>query len=130
MKITLLLVVLLVPSILFSKDYIIFSIAQDITLDDNHTPGKKNYYVNIGGQQGVREGTVLNVYRIISRLDPYEGKTRFNFNVKIGRLKVLHVEDTAAITQKEDFLSGNEYPIFEIDDFMIGDNVKVDVGKN
>jgi len=119
---------LAIPS-LSAKDYVIFSIGQDITTDDSHTPGKKNYYVNLGGQQGLKEGTVLTVYRSISRLDPYEGKNRYNFDVRIGKLKVLHAENNAAIARKDEIFSGNDFPATDINDFMIGDKVKVDIGK-
>lgn len=90
---------------------------------------KKNYYVNIGGQQGVKEGSILDVYRTISRVDPYSSKQRYNYKIKIGQLKVLHSEDSAAIGMLKQIKSGEDAPLYEIDNFMIGDIVSVNTGR-
>lgn len=88
---------------------------------------KKNYYVNIGKQQGVDSGTHLDVFRIVSRLDPYENKKRFNFKVKIGELEVLHTEENSAIGVLKSINDDKKSPLFEIGQFMIGDQVGVKV---
>lgn len=85
---------------------------------------KKNFYVNLGSKQGVRKGTLLDVFRIISVLDPYDDRKRVNYRVKIGELKVLHANDEAAITtfhKKED----KDMPVLELDQFIVGDHVAV-----
>jgi len=127
MKILLIIVCFTFSTIALPKDYIIFSIGQEIPMGIDNEINKKNYYVNIGAQQGISDGTVLDVFRTVSKHDPYENKSRYNFKVKIGRLKVLHVEDGSAITQKESLLLGENTALFEIEDFMIGDQVNISV---
>ena len=112
-----------------AKEYIIFSIVQDIPMGQEGEVIKKNYYINIGQQQGVKEGTLLDVYRVISRADPYSSKQRYNYKVKIGKLKVLHSEDTAAIGVLKEIKTGEDAPLYEIDNFMIGDLVSVNFGR-
>lgn len=111
-----------------AKDYVIYSIAQDLPMGNKDEVIRKNFYVDMGQSQGVKKGSLLEVYRVISMLDPYESKKRFNHRVKIGELKVLHSEDTSsigALSKIED--SNDETPVFEIGKFMIGDIVTVKV---
>lgn len=112
----------------FARDYVIFSIAQNISMGTKETQPKKNYYVNLGQQQGVDPGTALEVYRIISLNDPFETKKRHDYRVKIGELEVLHSEQESSIAIAKDYEKGKKIPMFEVENFMVGD--KVDVGTN
>ncbi len=118
---------LFTTSMSFARDYIIFSIVQEFPMGAPGEQLKKNYYVNLGKVQGVEEGTTLNVYRQISRNDPFETKKRYSYNVKIGELKVLHAEQNAAIASLKDVKLTDLDPLFEIKNFMIGDKVSVTV---
>jgi hypothetical protein len=91
---------------------------------------KKNYFINMGENQGVEKGTVLDVYRIISKLNPYDNQKRINHKVKVGEIKVLYATGEAAIGRKKLFMDDKETPLFEIEDFMIGDHVDVSVNEN
>jgi hypothetical protein len=110
----------------FARDYVIFSIAQNISMGTEETKPKKNYYVNLGQQQGVDSGTALEVYRIISLNDPFETKKRHNYRVKIGELEVLHSEQESSIAIVKDIQNGAKVPMFEIGNFMVGDKIDVE----
>lgn len=88
---------------------------------------RKNYYINMGSAQGVKKNSVLDVFRIISVQNPYDNKKRVNYKVKIGELKVLHTTDDAAIAMVNEYLKEEEVPIFELNQFMIGDHVAINV---
>jgi hypothetical protein len=111
----------------FARDYIIFSIAQDLPMDDSEAKPKKNFYINMGTQQGIKEGSMLDVYRVISRLDPYENKKRYNYKVKIGEVKVLHAEEQSSIASAKTINTGDNFPLFEVKNLMIGDRVDVKI---
>lgn len=118
---------IMMATAVLAKDYIIYSIVQGIPMGNEKEEVKKNYYVNLGIKQGVTKGNVLDVYRIISRLDPYKTKKRYNYKVKIGELQVIHTEENTAITQLKSLEDENYTPLFEIENFMIGDKVGVKV---
>lgn len=120
---------LLTASMSVAREYIIYSIMQDIPMGYTDELVKKNYYINLGSQQGVREGTFINVFRNVSILDPYKSKNRYNYKVKIGELKVLHAEDQSAIANMHFLKTGKDDPYFEISSFMIGDKVDVKIVK-
>jgi hypothetical protein len=110
-----------------AKDYVIYSIAQDIPMGNKDEVIKKNFYVDMGKTQGVKPGSILDVYRVVSVLDPYESKKRFNHRIKIGEMKVLHAEESSAIGTLNKLEEGEETPVFEIGKMMIGDIVTVKV---
>jgi hypothetical protein len=85
---------------------------------------KKNFYVNMGSNQGVKKGTLLDVFRIISVLDPYDNRKRINYRVKIGELKVLHANQEAAITISHKTVT-EDLPVLDLDSFIVGDHVAV-----
>lgn len=105
--------------------FLIYSVEQELPMGVQDEVLKKNYYVNIGKDQGVKNGTKLNVYRIVSRETPYSNKKRVNHKVKIGELKVLHAETDAAIARILVVNSDIDTPLFEVNSFMIGDRVDI-----
>lgn len=115
------------PEKVFSRDHQIYSISEEVPMGDDNEVLKKNYYVNIGKNQGVRQGATLNVFRVISKLNPYENQKRINHRVKIGQIEILHADEEAAIGAFKEINNGPQDPLFEIENFMIGDHVSVSV---
>lgn len=109
----------------FAQDYIIFSIVQDVPMGYKDEVLKKNYYVNIGKNQGLQNGNTLSVFRSLSRVDPYDSNKRHTYKVKIGELEVIHSNENAAIANLKTFRKGEKVPLFENKGFMIGDNVNI-----
>jgi hypothetical protein len=55
-------------SLAIAKDFVIYSIAQDIPMGNKDEVIRKNFYVDMGSSQGVKKGSVLEVYRVVSVL--------------------------------------------------------------
>lgn len=127
MKILILCLALLTPIMGHTENFIIYSISHEIPMENNFKELKKNYYLNIGTAQGVEKGTVLKVMRTISRQDPYENKKRFQYQVPIGTLQVVHSEGKASIAVAKVLNDGQDTPLFEVKNFMVGDQVEVAV---
>jgi hypothetical protein len=127
MKLLTLLALLLGPQTLLAKSYVIFSMAQDLSMGAENEVIRKNYYVNLGTGQGVKKDSVLDVFRIISIQNPYDNKQRVNYKVKIGELKVIHSSELASIAMVKEYLKEEDTPVFELPQFMIGDHVSINV---
>lgn len=112
-----------------ARDHLIYSIEQEIPMGYDNEDLKKNYFVNIGINQGVDKGTKLDVYRVISKLNPYDNQKRINHKVKVGEMKVLYSTDEASIGIMSKYNDDKESPLFELEDFMIGDLVGISVRK-
>jgi hypothetical protein len=126
MKFCTLLITMLFCHPLMARSYVIFSMTQDLTMGVENEVIRKNYYINMGTGQGVKKDSVVDVFRIISVQNPYDNKKRVNYKVKIGELKVLHSSEDAAIATVQEF-KAEDAPIFEIQKFMIGDHVAINV---
>lgn len=109
----------------FSRDHLIYSVAEEIPMGYENEVTKKNFYLNIGSNQGVNEGTILNVFRVISKSNPYENLKRVNYKIKIGEIKVLHSDDEAAIGIMTEIKDDQDTPLLQLKGFMIGDHVSV-----
>lgn len=114
-------------SMAFAKDYVIYSIAQDIPMGTPNETIRKNFYIDMGKNQGIKKDSVLDVYRVVSVLDPYGGKKRFNHKIKVGELKILHSEETTSIGVLNKMEDPEETPVLEVNALMIGDLVNVHV---
>jgi hypothetical protein len=127
MKVLILLSFLIFSQTLWARSYVIFSLAQDLSMGKEGELMRKNYYVNMGSGQGVKKDSVLDVHRIISVQNPYDNKKRVNYKVKIGELKILHSSDEASIAMVNEYEKEDETPIFELPQFMVGDHVSINV---
>jgi hypothetical protein len=114
-------------SMAIAKDYVIYSISQDIPMGYDKEVIRKNFYIDMGKNQGAGKGSVLDVYRVVSVLDPYESKKRFNHKIKIGEVTVLHAEDTSSIGVLNKLESPEDTPVFDVAKLMIGDIVSAHV---
>jgi hypothetical protein len=126
MKTFTLLISLLISQSIYAKSYVIFSMAQDLSMGVENEVIRKNYYINMGTGQGVKKDTVLDVFRIISIQNPYDNKKRVNYKVKIGELKVIHSSDEASIAMVKEYTT-EDAPVFDLSHFMIGDHVAINV---
>ncbi|MFA7613613.1 MAG: hypothetical protein WCY48_05195 [Candidatus Caldatribacteriota bacterium] len=125
MKLIILTILLTFSLSTFARDYVIFSLSQDLSMGYEDEVIRKNFYVNLGKGQGVNKDSVLDVHRIISVQNPYDNKRRVNYKVKIGELKVIHSSDEASIAKVHKLVDSDT--IFEIPQFMIGDHVSISV---
>lgn len=123
-------IMLLLSQSLFARDHVIYSVDQEIPMGVEGEKLRKNYYINMGSGQGLKMGTILDVFRTISVINPYMNQTRINHKVLVGKLVVLHTEEQAAITRMLSFKSGEDTPLTEIAAFMIGDRVEVSTAEN
>lgn len=126
MKFALILLSLIISQAVSARSFVIFSMAQDLPMGTENEIVRKNYYVNIGSGQGVKKDSILDVFRIVSVQNPYDNKKRVNYKVKIGELKVLNTSDEAAITMVHQY-EKEDTPIFELNQFMVGDHVSINV---
>ena len=117
----------LYSSDLFAREYMVYGIDQEIPMGKPGEIVKKNYYVNMGGDQGLDLGTVLNVYRVVSRTDPYNSYRRYNHRMKIAEIKIIHVEKNSAVAGLASLRNSPDDPVFDIAAVMIGDRVEVNV---
>lgn len=110
-----------------AKDYVIYSMAHDLPMGNKDEVLRKNYYINMGKNQGIGPGSILDVHRTLSLHNPYEDKERINHSFKIGEVKVIHVEDSSCVAILQKLSEPGQTPIIELGQMAIGDTVVVPV---
>jgi hypothetical protein len=110
----------------YAKNFVIFNISQDFPMGEEDEILLKNFYVNIGTDQGVHEGTLLDIFRIISKNNPYAGAKRISMKIKIGELEIIHSEENYSIAVLSQRSNRNQF-FLDINAVMIGDQVNVKI---
>lgn len=118
---------LLLPLQAFSQQYFVFGISQDLPMGEENEIIRKNYFVNIGRDQGVYKGTTLNVFRVMTVVHPRETIEKSNFQVKLGEIKIVHSESDRAVGIMKKLIPKKDSPQFDHYDFMLGDVVAVTI---
>ena len=127
-KALIIIVTLVFSNQIFSRDYIIFNITQQIPMGHKNEKIEKNFFINIGKIQGIKSGTVLDVHRKVSRLNPLKTWKRHQFNVKVGQLEVIHTEEYSSICKRRN-TNSNETSL-DLESLLLGDIVSVNINKN
>lgn len=107
------------------QDYEIYGVAQDLPMGFPDEKRRKNFYVTIGGTQGLREGTRLDVIREVERLHPDDSGRTYRHSVRIGGLRVVHAGESSSIAVREDGGEGRGDLVLDVPGPMVGDRVGV-----
>lgn len=107
-----------------AADFVVYSVFKPLDLGNSNETPQKDFYVNMGSSQGVRVGASLDVLRRISTYDLLNEKLYQDVTFPIGRLKVIHVENNAAICRLEKILTSDQTPETNNRAVMVGDLVR------
>ena len=108
-----------------SADFVVYSIYRGLDLGNPGEIPQKDYYINMGSTQGIRDGMILNVHRRISTYDLLSEKLYRDVTFPIARLKVIHTEGTAAIARLDKMLPVEKAPSVNPFAVVVGDIVRV-----
>lgn len=117
-------IILPAPLSLAAPDNIVFGMKTEIAMSTTDTP-RKDYYMNIGLSQGVKQGTILDVFRSVTTTDDINSRSAQNIVFKVGKVKVIHAENDISVGRIVDILPPNEVPIGAFPTVVIGDRVAV-----
>jgi hypothetical protein len=107
-----------------AADFVVYSVFKPLDLGNPGESHQKDYYVNMGSNQGIQEGTRLDVIRRISTYDLLNAKLYQDVAFPIARIRVVHVERNAAVCRLEKVLSADKTPETGIRAVMVGDLVR------
>jgi hypothetical protein len=108
-----------------AADFSVYEVFRSIDLGENDRPPPKEFFVNMGALQGVKKGSVLDVYRKISSFDNLAEKLGGEHLVPVGRIKVIHADERSAIARIDRYVSLEQEPALLPQSIMIGDLVRL-----
>lgn len=109
---------------LAAPEHIVFGVKTEIMMQDQDEP-RRDFYVNIGTSQGVKAGSVLDVFRSVTSSDNINNRSARNIIFKIAKLKIIHADEDIAVGRIIEMFSGAETPIGEYTSVIVGDRVAI-----
>jgi len=116
-------ILMMLPTTTFANHQV-FGIRTDFTMADGETQ-YRDVYVNMGTDQGIKIGSQLDAYRVISTVDEINQRTGKNISFRIARLKVIHAEGDLAVARVLQMLPADSTPLGSFTNVMVGDRVEV-----
>jgi hypothetical protein len=108
-----------------SADFVVYSVYKPIDLGNPGEVPQKDFYVNMGSANGLHNGSSLEVIRKIATYDLLSEKLYKDISFPIARLKVIHVEQNAAVARLEQILPADKTPAISTRAVMVGDIVQI-----
>jgi hypothetical protein len=115
----------LTPVALSDETAIVYSVFKGIDLGNPNEMIQKDYFVNLGTNQGIRVGTVLEVARKSPSYDLTTEKLYKDLIFPFARIKVIHAEKDASIARLEKLYSQDVTPVLVPRSVIVGDLVRV-----
>jgi hypothetical protein len=107
-----------------SAEYQVFGVKTDFLLEETQTK-YRDVYVNIGTTQGVKIGSMLDVFRVITPVDEVNQRSARNISFKFAKLKVIHADSDSAVARVTQFLPMEKTPISSYTNVVVGDRVDI-----
>ncbi len=113
------------PAQALGADFSVYSVYKGLDLGNPGEVPQKDFYVNMGSANGVRNGSILQVIRKVATYDVTSQKLYKDVSFQIATLKVIHTEGNAAIARLEKVLDAEITPATTPRAVMVGDLVKL-----
>ncbi len=94
-------------------------------MTQNDRNPEREYYLDRGRRDGMRDGDVLDVVRTVSITDGIWGGPNHLIRVVLGEVRVVLAGETASIARMQSQRPTSELPILDSAGFLIGDSVEV-----
>jgi hypothetical protein len=114
---------IIVPSATAS-DAVVYGVYRGVDLGNPGESPARDFYVNLGSQQGVQTGSILEVSRKLATYDLLSEKLYKDVVFPIATLKVIHAEPGVAIARLDKMIAPEKSPSFSPRAVMVGDLVR------
>ena len=109
-----------------AADFVVYSVFRPLDLGNKgEPPPQHTYYINMGSKNGLHVGSSVTVLRKIATYDLVSQKLYKDIEFPFAKLKIVHVEGTAAIAKLDGFLSADQTVALDTRAIMVGDIVKL-----
>jgi hypothetical protein len=112
------------PKLGLAADFVVYSVYKGLDMGNPDEKPQKDYYVNMGSAQGLHAGSKLEVMRRVATYDLLSEKLYKDVTFPIAQMKVIHVENNAAICRLDKVLPPEKMPAVANPSVMVGDVVR------
>jgi hypothetical protein len=107
-----------------AQEHFVYSVVKGLDFGNPGEQPQRDYYVNIGTNQGVKTGDRLEVLRRVPTYDVPSQKLYRDITFPFARLKVIHSESNAAIARLDGITAPEKTPVLSPSAVMVGDLVR------
>lgn len=111
------------------SDFFVYSIYRELDMGNPGETPQKDYYINMGSANGLREGSLVDVIRRVSTYDAVAEKIHTEVKYKIATLKIIHVEPTVAVARLNKLIPPSKMPAPVIKGVMLGDSIRLSASR-
>jgi hypothetical protein len=117
--------ILALPTDSHAQEFVVYGVHKDLDLGNPGETPQKDYYLNLGTSQGLREGSIVEVARRMPTYDLAAEKLHKDVIFPIARLRIIHAEGNSAIARLDKLLPVDKTPVMGAPRaVMIGDLVR------
>ena len=107
-----------------AAEAMVYSVQKSFDLGNPNEEMVRDYYVNVGENQGIRVGSMIEVARKIPTYDLSNQKLYKDVTFAFAKLRVIHAEKDAAIARIEKFYPADKTPTLIPHAVMVGDLIR------
>jgi hypothetical protein len=108
-----------------ASDFVVYNVYRSLNFGNTDEVSEKDYYINMGANQGVHLGSILEVSRKIPTYDLQSGQLYRDVVVPIAWVKVIHVEAKAVIARLDHMIPSEQRASITPPSIMTGDLVRI-----
>ena len=105
-------------------NHIIFGIKSDFPMSRKEVP-RRDYYINLGTDSGIKKGSVLDVYRTVTTTDNINNRSSKSIQFVIARVRVIHADENISVGRIIEMLPPSDIPIAILNTVIVGDRVEI-----
>lgn len=106
----------------------IVSVGRRLRMTNAEPLPPKDFYVDLGQREGLREGDVLTVSRQIVNVHDRVGSPTARIRITLGELTVIAVGEGGSYARQASLRAPSELPFMDSPGFMTGDEVQTKSG--
>ncbi len=112
------------PFTTLATESVVYQVFRPIDLGYGAEPPPKDFYVGLGQKNGLKRGSILDVYRKTASFDAVTQKHAGDHMIPVARIKIIHVENATAIGRLDEYVSMSMEPVLSTQAIMVGDWVR------
>lgn len=103
----------------------VYGLQHHLNMGNPGEENRKDFYVNAGTKQGIRAGSMLQVFRKTTSYDLINNKIHTEVTFPIATLKVIHAENEVSIARLDRMLPEDKAALINPTAVMVGDIVRL-----
>jgi hypothetical protein len=107
------------------KEAVVIEVRKTISMSKNDKV-YKNYFINGGGNLGLKKGMVVDVLRRLPMHDPLKNISVGDLRIKVGEIEIIHNDDFLSVGKLVSQESPENRPVLDYEAVMVGD--RLDLG--